>query len=92
MSTVQTHPTATARRSHARLLIAALVAVVLAAGAAVVTAGDNPTPTTFHLPSYALAHGGAPVPDLSASRLPYGPRYDGGPDEGTRGPTAPSSR
>ncbi len=75
MSTQQTHPTATARPSRAMLLIAALVAVVVA-GAAVTTSGDNgsspPAPPAFHLPSYAVAHGGAPVPDISAMSLPHG--------------------
>jgi len=95
MSTEQTHPTATARHSRVILLVAALVAVVVAAGATV-TSGDNgsstPTPPAFHLPPYALMHGGAPVPDLSVAALPHGLRYDGGPDEGTRGPTDSSSR
>lgn len=75
MSTEQTHPTA--RHSRATLLIAALVAVVVAAGAAVVTSGDNgsstPPPPTFHVPSYAVTHGGAPVPDISVLPLPHGP-------------------
>jgi hypothetical protein len=78
MSTEQTHPTATARHSRAMLLIAALVAVVVAAGAAVVTSGDNGSstsaPPAFHVPSYALTHGGAPVPDISAVPLPHGRR------------------
>lgn len=77
MSTQQTHPTATARHGRAMLPIAALVAVVVAAGAAVITSGDNggstPTPPAFHLPSYAVTHGGAPVPDLSVVPLPHGP-------------------
>ena len=96
MSTQQTHPTATARHSRAMLPIVALVAVVVAAGAAVITSGDNgsstPAPPAFHLPSYAITHGGAPVPDISVAALPHGVRYDGGPDEGTRGPIDSSSR
>ena len=70
-----THPTATARHSRLILLVAALVAVVVAPGATV-TSGDNgsstPTPPAFHLPPYALMHGGAPVPDISVAALPHG--------------------
>jgi hypothetical protein len=96
MSTEHTHPTATASHNRAILLIAALVAVVVAAGATA-TSGHNgststPTPPAFHLPPYVLMHGGAPVPDISVAAFPPGLRYDGGPDEGTRGPTDSSSR
>jgi hypothetical protein len=90
MSTLQTHTTAAPRLSRTTLLIAAVVALVVAAGAVVVTwggDGSEPTPVEFRLPSHARIHGGAAVPDISVAPLANGIRHDGGPEEGTRGPT-----
>jgi hypothetical protein len=82
------------------LLAAALIAIVGLTVAVVILATNDhapsassapvPTAAEFRLPSHARIHGGAPVPDLSVSgrdvRVAPGTRYDGGPDEGTRGP------
>jgi hypothetical protein len=46
---------------------------------------SDSAPTEFRVPSHAREHAGAPVPDLRVAPLPHGQRYDGGPDEGTRG-------
>jgi hypothetical protein len=75
-------------------VIALAVAVVILAGtdgpgasATSTTAGNGTSARTeFGLPSHASEHGGAPVPDLRVAPLPNGQRYDGGPEEGSRGP------
>ena len=103
------HP-AVVLRSHymhlRALLASAMIAVVGLAVAVVILAsgtdagtgagGRNVSaPTEFRLPSYASEHGGAPVPDPRFAQPSNGRRYDGGPDEGTRGivaAPAPSTR
>ena len=50
------------------------------------TTAHGATSPTHLVPAHARAHGGAPVPELRVAPLPRGQRYDGGPDEGTRGP------
>jgi hypothetical protein len=47
--------------------------------------GGEPARTELRLPSHVREHGGAPVPDVSVAPQPNGRRYDGGPEEGTRG-------
>jgi hypothetical protein len=95
------HPAVVLRShyTHLRVLLAIAtiavvgltVAVVILAStnsaggsSAAVSRGDSAR-TQFRLPSHAGEHGGAPVPDLRIAP-PNGPRYDGGPDEGSRGP------
>ena len=97
--------------NHLRaLLAAALIAIVGLTAAIVILATDDDGASTsstpaataaeFRLPSHARTHGGAPVPDLSVPgrdvRAAPGTRYDGGPDEGTRGlraePAPPGTR
>jgi hypothetical protein len=86
---------------HLRAMLAvAMIAVVGLAVAVVILAtsegattrtssaandGSEPVRTELRMPSHARAHGGAPVPDLRVAPLPNGRRYDGGPEEGTRG-------
>jgi hypothetical protein len=81
------------------LLAAALVALVGMTVAVVLLATDHDGASTtsltrsvpaasaaeFRLPSHARIHGGAPVPNVSDVRGVPGTRYDGGPEEGTRG-------
>jgi hypothetical protein len=58
-------------------------------------ARSDSAPPEFRVPPHARDHRGAPVPDLRVAPLPSGQRYDGGPDEGTRGivaARAPSTR
>jgi hypothetical protein len=82
--------------THVRVLLAiAMVAVVSLTVAVVILAANAgmtaPSAPQFSVP-HARDHGGAPVPDLRVAR---GQRYDGGPNEGTRGiaaATAPSNR
>jgi hypothetical protein len=83
------------------VLAIALVAVVSLTIALVILANaDGPgtaTPaadgrtdsahTESRVPSHALEHGGAPVLDLRVAPLPNRERYDGGPEEGSRGAT-----
>jgi hypothetical protein len=87
--------------THLRALLAiAMIAVIGLSVAVVIPAtNDGPSrgatpatavrgesaPTEYQVPSHARNHGGAPVPDLRVAPLPNGERYDGGPDEGTRG-------
>lgn len=105
------HP-AVVLRSHYRhlraLLAIAIACVVCLAVAVVILAGNDgvssgapsaadPARTEFQVPSHAGMHGGAAVPDLHVGPLPNGQRYDGGPEEGTRGviatrPTTTSGR
>ena len=90
------HP-AVVLRSHYRhlraLLAIAIACVACLAVAVVILAGNDgvgsgapsaadPARTEFRVPSQAVMHGGAPVSDWP---LPNGRRYDGGPEEGTRG-------
>ena len=83
------HPAVVLRShyTHLRALLAiAMIAVIgLSVAVVILAANDRPTPTGFQVPSHARVHGGAPVPDLRDGPLPNGLRYDGGPDEGTRG-------
>jgi hypothetical protein len=92
------------------LLAVAMIAVVGLTVAVVILASEHGTSTTatssaadrsdsarseFRVPSHVAEHGGAPVPDLRVAPLPTGHRYDGGPEEGTRGivaAPAPSAR
>jgi hypothetical protein len=82
------------------LLAVAMLAVVSLTVAVVILAGSNdattsatsaadarsaPARTELRLPSHAGDHGGAPVPDVRVAPLPNSRRYDGGPDEGSRG-------
>ena len=95
------HPAVVLRShyTHVRALLAiAMIAVIgLSVAVVILATNDGPgpgaTPATtvhgdaaFRVPSYARDHGGAPVPDLRVAPLPNGQRYDGGPDEGSRGP------
>jgi hypothetical protein len=89
------------RYVHLRALLAiAMIAVVGLTVAVVILAGNgapgssaslaaasgsSSARTSFHVPAHAREHGGAPVPELRAAPLPHGQRYDGGPDEGSRG-------
>jgi hypothetical protein len=55
----------------------------------------NAVSTVFRVPPFAGEHGGAPVPDVRFAPLPNARRFDGGPDEGSRGVVitqAPGSR
>ena len=88
--------------THLRALLAiAMIAVIGLSVAVVILAtndGSSPgatpsaaarseaAPTEFRVPAHVRDHGGAPVPDLRFGPLPNGLRYDGGPDEGSRGP------
>jgi hypothetical protein len=93
------HPAVVLRShyTHVRVLLAiAMLAIVSLTVAVVILAANAgttaPSAPQFSVPSYARDHGGAPVPDLRVAR---GQRYDGGPEEGTRGiaaATAPSNR
>ena len=94
------HP-AVVLRSHytnLRILLAvAMIAVVGLTVAVVMLATNDGARSTaipvaasrgtsaVQLPSYATEHGGAPVPDVRFAPLPNGRRFDGGPDEGSRG-------
>ena len=102
------HPAVVLRShyNHLRALLAAALIALVGLTAAIVTlatdegARTSPTPAAtaaeFRLPSHARIHGGAAVPDPSVPGrdLPVAPgtRYDGGPDEGTRGPRAEPAR
>ena len=76
------HP-AVVLRSHytlvRALLAAAVVAILALAVAVVILAGNGDAGATSALPQSAPA-----VPE-AVQDLPPGVRYDGGPDEGTRG-------
>jgi hypothetical protein len=90
--------------THLRILLAiAMIAVVSLTAAVVILATNDGAPTaattgadprsataaTVHrVPSHATVHGGVPVPDARFAPLPNGRRFDGGPDEGTRGGVA----
>ena len=81
------------------LLAIAMIAVAGLTVAVVILASEHGNRTTataaadrsgaaqseFRVPAHAREHGGAPVPDLRVAPLPTGRRYDGGPEEGTRG-------
>jgi len=95
------HPAVVLRShyTHLRILLAiAMIAVIALTIAVVILAGNDgtrtsatptagsssdSTATTLHVP--ALRGHGAPVPDPRMAPLPDGLRFDGGPDEGTRG-------
>jgi hypothetical protein len=73
-------------------VIGLTVAVVVLAGndgaGTTARAGDNLSNTAnpgLRAPSYPRWHGSAPVPDMRVTSPPNGRRFDGGPDEGTRG-------
>ena len=89
MAVPSQHPAVVLRShyTHVRGLLAiAMLAVVSLTVAVVILAGNAsttaPPASQFGAPSHARDHGGAPVPDLRVAR---GQRYDGGPEEGTRG-------
>ena len=92
----QQHPAVVLRSHyvHLRALLMAAIACVVSLTIAVVIlaanrdrAGAPSAPrTAVHVPSHARVHGGAPVPDLRSALKTNPPRYDGGPEEGTRGP------
>ena len=93
--------------THLRtMLVIAMIAVVGLTVAVVILAGDDGADTSatsaaagrsdsagteFRVPSYPRWHGKVPVPALRVAPLPNGRRYDGGPDEGTRGVVAVQS-
>jgi hypothetical protein len=92
------HP-AVVLRSHYKavraLLAAAIVAVIALSVAVVIVANDDETasvaPRSAQLQDQQLNYGGfnpaTGRPDtLQQQNLPPGTRFDGGPDEGTRGP------
>ena len=83
------HPAVVLRShyTHVRVLLAiAMLAIVSLTVAVVILAANAgttaPSAPQFSVPSHARDHGGAPVPDLRVAR---GQRYDGGPEEGSRG-------
>jgi hypothetical protein len=94
------HPAVVLRShyTHLRTLLAVAMIAVIGLSVAVVilatshrgttpaTTARSTTSPTHLVPAHARAHRGAPVPELRAAPLPRGQRYDGGPDEGTRGP------
>jgi hypothetical protein len=89
----QQHP-AVVLRSHYRavraLLVVAMVAIVGLSGAVVIVANDDDAAST---PNTALQYQESPATHAHpkgnlAVQQPTGSRYDGGPDEGTRGPFA----
>ena len=99
------------RYTQLRMLLAvAMIAVVGLTVAVVILALEHESPNTptsasaartdsarsdVGLPSHVVEHGGAPVPDLRVAVMPAGRRYDGGPEDGTRGVVAaraPSTR
>ena len=101
------HP-AVVLRAHYKavraLLAAALVAIVALAAAVVILANDDQTaniaPKSSQLQQGQLRYGGfnpaTGKPATIEQTLPPGTRFDGGPDEGTRGieaqPVAPGTR
>jgi hypothetical protein len=86
---------------HLRAMLAIAIIAVIGLTVAVVVLATNdgattstrsaanglsePISTQLRLPSHARDHGGTPVPDLRFAPLPNGRRYDGGPEEGSRG-------
>jgi hypothetical protein len=96
------HPAVVLRSHYLHLRAMLAIAMLAVAGltiAVVILAGNGSAPTSaasaggrtesatqFRVPSHAADHGGAPVPDLRAGR-----RYDGGPEEGTRGVVVPAA-
>jgi hypothetical protein len=76
------HP-AVVLRAHYKavraLLAIAMAAVIALAGAVVILANDDESVTTSAQPSVQSQAG------VQAQTLPQGTRFDGGPDEGTRG-------
>ena len=100
------HP-AVVLRSHYKLvkalLAAALVAVIALSAVVVILANDDDqlsSGTTSARPAQSINYGGfnpaTGRPDTVQQNLPAGTRFDGGPDEGTRGiqaqPVAPGTR
>jgi hypothetical protein len=93
------HPAVVLRSHYTNLRVLLAIAMIAVVGLtiAVVMLATNDgatraTPTAavrsdsaFRMPSYAAEHGGAPVPDVRFAPLPNGRRFDGGPDEGSRG-------
>jgi type II secretory pathway pseudopilin PulG len=82
------HP-AVVLKSHYKalraLLAVALVAIVALATTVVILANDDNGVTSSAQPAAKTA-----VHAQTQQQLPAGTRFDGGPDEGTRGPQAPS--
>jgi len=89
-SVPQQHPAVVLRTHYTQLRFAlalAIVCILSLSGAVVILAAEDgartsDAPRTLRMPAHAVAHGGAPVPDLDVRR------YDGGPEEGTRGVVA----
>lgn len=92
------HPAVVLRSQYKNLrnllAIAMIVVVGLTAAVVILATDDGPTivagdgaaaAPAFRMPSHASLHGAAPVPDLRFVPLPNGERFDGGPDEGSRG-------
>jgi hypothetical protein len=82
------HP-AVVLKSHYKalraLLAVALVAIVALATTVVILANDDNGSITASQPAAKAA-----AQPQTQQQLPAGSRFDGGPDEGTRGPQAPS--
>jgi hypothetical protein len=82
------HP-AVVLKSHYKalraLLAVALVAIVALATTVVILANDDNGTTSSSQPTAKAA-----AQPQTQQQLPAGSRFDGGPDEGTRGPQAPS--
>jgi len=95
----QQHPAVVLRShyTHLRALLAIAMACVVSLTIAVVVlagndgAGAGPPSaadsarTEFRVPPHVRVHGGAPVPELRLVPQTNIPRFDGGPEEGTRG-------
>ena len=92
------HPAVVLRSQYKNLrnllVIAMIVVAGLTAAVVILATDDAPSPVAgvsasaapaFQMPSHARLHGAAPVPDLRFVPLPNGERFDGGPDEGSRG-------
>ena len=96
--TSQHHPAAVLR-SHSRavraLLAVAIIAVVGLTAALVIVGNEDDTGTTSATPTGRVNYGGfnpatgrpdsAPLPQRDAQAAPDTTRFDGGPEEGTRG-------
>ena len=90
------HPAVVLRSHYTQLRILLAIAMIAVVGLAVavvfLATNDGATPATgsrsvsaapvYRVPSHATEHGGASVPVVP---LQDGRRFDGGPDEGTRG-------
>ena len=100
----QHHP-AVVLRSHSRavraLLAVAMITVVALTAALVIVANDDDTATTSASPTGQIDYGGfnpttgrpdsAPLPQRDAQAPSDTTRFDGGPEEGSRGIQQPSA-